>query len=459
MRLRPFALLLLVATLSAALILPAALHPLAPWGVAWADDDDDDDDDDNDAPSGARGRDDDSGGGPGPRAGSGGNFLRNLFGQPRQVRRSTPAPPPPAFVADEIVALSLTVEDLAALTAQGFSVIEELAVPGLSATPRRLRVPPGIALADARAAVRALTSGQDADLNHYYRAEAGFATDCRGADCPARQTIGWPRLPVREGTCGASVPIGMIDTGINEAHETFDGARIELHRLSPEGFDPSRAVHGTAVAALLVGDPATRAPGLVPGARLVAVDAFHRAGADERADVFTLVEALGFLAGQGVRVINLSLAGPDNGVLSEAIGQLVGTHDIVVVSAAGNGGPNAQPAYPAAYEPVIAVTAVDRAGRVYRRAVQGAHIDLAAPGVDVWTAASVRGARWKTGTSFAVPFVSAAAAILREARPDLTAAEVGDELRRRARDLGPLGHDAVFGAGLLNLGTLCGDKT
>ena len=51
---------------------------------------------------------------------------------------------------------------------------------------------------------------------------------------------------------------------------------------------------------------------------------------------------------------------------------------------------------------------MDRGGRVYRRAGRGAHVDFAAPGVAVWTAAWVRGARPKTGTSFATPFVTAA---------------------------------------------------
>ncbi|MGC9419609.1 MAG: S8 family serine peptidase [Rhodovulum sp.] len=465
MLLRQVQLLLFIATMTGGLVLPAALYPLASFDTAWADDDDgddgdDDSDDDDDDDRGRSARDDGSDRSA-PRARGDGNFLRNLFAPQRRVQRAPatprPAPPPPAFAEGEIVALALSSDDLDTLTGQGFAVIEEVSVPGVAATPRRLRIPAGSTLEEARAAVRALPSGQEADFNHYYRSESGFPEDCTGLECPARWAIDWPDLPVRQGTCGSSITIGMIDTGINEGHETFAGARLEVHRLSPEDFDPSRAIHGTAVAALLVGDPATRSPGLVPGARLVAVDAFHRQGGDERADVFTLVEALGLLADAGVSVLNLSLAGPDNSVLAETIGRLTTEQDIVVVAAAGNSGPRAEPAYPAAYDPVIAVTAVDRKGEVYRRAVQGPHLDLAAPGVAVWTAASIRGARWKTGTSFAVPFATAAAAILRETRPALNAAQVQQELRRKARDLGEPGPDPVFGAGLLSLGPLCDD--
>jgi len=455
-------------------------------GAAWADDDDDgdddgddddgddrDDDDDDVDRGGSRfgGRDEGYGGNvPRLRQSGDDNFLGRLFSGPQrseptrravpsQAPRQAPAPAPPATpqplsAPDEVVALALNTEDLSALTAQGFEVIEELLVPGLAATPRRLRIPEGTTLAAARASVRALPTGQNADFNHYYRSEA-FDEDCEALECPARRMIDWPELSDRVSGCGGGVPIGMIDTGINDAHETFEGADLEVLRLSPEAFTPSRALHGTAVAALLVGDPGTRSPGLVPSARLVAVDAFYRRGSDERADVFTLIAALGQLSERGVGVINLSLAGPPNTVLEEVVGRLVGEQDIVLVAAVGNDGPRADPAFPAAYAEVIAVTAVDRDRVVYRRAIRGAHVDLAAPGVAVWTAASISGARWKTGTSYAVPFVSAAAAILREERPELTAPEVGAELLRLAIDLGDPGRDPVFGAGLLDLGSLC----
>ena len=110
---------------------------------------------------------------------------------------------------------------------------------------------------------------------------------------------------------------------------------------------------------------------------------------------------------------------------------------------------------PAGYETVLAVTAVDRRGEPYRRAGRGPHIDIAAPGVDVWTAASISGARTKTGTSFATPFVSAGAALMLQDEPTLTPAALRDRLRAGASDLGAPGHDPVFGHGLLRVRSSC----
>jgi subtilisin family serine protease len=247
----------------------------------------------------------------------------------------------------------------------------------------------------------------------------------------------------------------MIDTGINMDHAALAGAQVALTRVAPEDYNASDAIHGTAVAAILVGDPASRAPGLLPGLPLVAVDAFHKASGDERADVYTLVRGLDQLIGAGASVINLSLAGPPNTVLEDTLAAIEAAQGAVIVAAAGNGGPNAPPAYPAAYDSVIAVTAVDKGARAYRRAGRGPHVDLAAPGVDVWTAASVQGARWKTGTSFAAPYVTAAAALWRQAYPELTPAEIRAALSQSAADLGAPGVDEVFGHGLLDLGGRC----
>lgn len=439
-------------------------------GMVWADDGDDGGDDGDDGGSSSSGSDPSGGRDTGARRGKSEGLslgeirgrLRSLFQRPAARQRTARAPIERLIAApNEIITRDLSPEDTAALLAQGYGLLEEVNLTSLATTARRFSVPEGTTLEEARAAVQALPTGENADLNHYYRtgadqSDAATPTSepCAGQHCAGLTVIGWPQQIAPTG-CGAPVTLGMVDTGVNPDHEALIGAKLQLNRMTPEDYVASDAIHGTAVAALLVGDPASRSPGLLPGLPLIAVDAFQKEAGDERADAFTLVRALDYLSRSGADVINLSLAGPPNDVLEETLAQLEEQRGIVIVAAAGNGGPNAPPAYPAAYESVIAVTAVDRVGRAYRRAGRGDHVELAAQGVDVWTAASVKGARWKTGTSFAAPYVTAAAALWRQTHPELTPAEIRAAMARDARDLGSEGRDDIFGHGILDLGHAC----
>jgi subtilisin family serine protease len=388
---------------------------------------------------------------------SGPNLFRALTDrfiprQRREARRQRPAPLPDR-APDEIIATGLTAPQLDALLADGFTILERAEIGGLGGEVLRLRIPPGTQLEAARDLVIATAPQSLADFSHYYRSEQAEA--CSGPHCASIGLIDWPGTSSLPAGCGVSVTIGLIDTAINPDHAAFAGGQVEVIRLSGDTLPESGKQHGTAVAALLAGASGSRTPGLLPGARIIAVDAFYRGGRrDDRSGVYELLRALDLLSERGVRVANMSLAGPPNVLLERLVRQL-SSQGMVIVAAAGNGGPKAAPAYPAAYEEVIAVTALDRAKRAYRRAGRGDHIDLAAPGVDVWTAASVSGARVKTGTSFAAPFVTAAAALLTAANDNASSADILSALGRSAEDLGEPGKDPVFGWGLINARAAC----
>jgi subtilisin family serine protease len=123
---------------------------------------------------------------------------------------------------------------------------------------------------------------------------------------------------------------------------------------------------------------------------------------------------------------------------------------MVLVAAAGNNGPQAPEAYPAAYPEVIAVTATDIDDKLFDGANQGRYVSVAAPGVDVLVAAPNGGYDFTTGTSVATAHVSGLAALLLERDPVLTPDAVRAILMRTARDLGPAGRDDQFGAGLVD---------
>ncbi len=205
--------------------------------------------------------------------------------------------------------------------------------------------------------------------------------------------------------------------------------------------------HGTAIASIIAGNTIDYA-GLAPNAEVFAAAVFEEdARQGEIASTLSLIKALDWLISSEVDVVNISLAGPPNRLLESAL-KRVAERDILVVAAAGNGGPGADPMYPAAYAEVVAITAVDRNGRVFRLANRGDYLDLAAPGVDLLHARAGGGYTSSSGTSFAVPFAATAAASLIKLHPG---EDTMARLYAAAEDLGPQGRDDIYGYGLLQL--------
>ena len=370
---------------------------------------------------------------------------------PRQQPARAPAPQAqPVRLPPEIVTFIPANQSLEPALSAGFTPLAQTNVAALSGQLVRFALPQGRTLAQAIAELEALFPAGLTDENHFYRTDD---LTCDGDDCAAHAMIGWAGWP------SALRPrIGMIDTGVNIDHPALQGRRLQVQQIDLSNRDAAGRVHGTAIAAMLIGSVEGRVPGLLPDAELIAVEAFHARGATEQADAFSVANALDVLIGEDVNVINLSFSGPANAVLKRVV-DAAAARGIGLVAAAGNGGPGAEPAYPAAWPEVIAVTAVDSGERVYRQANQGPYVALAAPGVNIWTAASVSGGRLRSGTSYAAPFVTAALAVERIRLPEKNVQEVTAVLFACAKDLGEAGYDPVFGHGLITSPEECDDET
>ncbi len=351
-------------------------------------------------------------------------------------------------VAREIVGLGLTGADLAALAQLGFVSIAQTSLGAFGETLHRLRMPEALSLPDALAAARAAAPGATLDFNHLYPAGGDV---CAGASC-------WGATLVRlaaaaPGACARGAPIAIIDTRVDSRHPSLKGATITQRSFLPDGLAATPPDHGTAIAALLVGRAAPGAPPLAPGARLLAAEAFGLRDGVSRADAAAVIQGLDWAVAGRARVIGLSLAGRRNLLLDRAL--TLATRRANVVAAAGNDGARAEPAWPAAHPDVIAVAAVDARKRAWRGGNRGSYVELAAPGVDVPSAASGGGVTAWTGTSFAVPF--AVAALMRaRAQTGGDPASARTLLARTAEDLGAPGRDDATGFGLLRApGTQC----
>jgi subtilisin family serine protease len=120
---------------------------------------------------------------------------------------------------------------------------------------------------------------------------------------------------------------------------------------------------------------------------------------------------------------------------------------VVLVAAAGNGGADAKPAYPAALPEVIAVTATDDGDQLYKDANRGSYIAVAAPGVDIIAAAPKGAYDISSGTSLAAAHVSGIAALMLERNPKLTSKDVREALAESAHKISGKSKDEV-GAGV-----------
>lgn len=324
----------------------------------------------------------------------------------------------------EVIAFALPAEAEQRLVAAGYRVISHKTLASLGEEVVRLGVPAGRRLAAAVAEVRAAAPTAVIDYEHYY----GLGLAGRGKGKRDRKAV--PQAPSAQG-----FPVGMIDTAV-AAHPSLAAAKV-VAWSGGEPAAPAAATHGTAVASLL----AARGAGTIYSANI-----FRGPAGRPFTSIDSLVEAMEWLLGQGVPVINMSIAGPPNALLQKMVG-LAGAKGRIVVAAAGNGGPSAPPVYPASLPGVVAVTAVDPSLRVYRYANHGRYIGVAAQGVGVVAAAPGGGWARYSGTSFAAPHITASLARCRAAG---TSGPVCiDAMVKSARDLGAPGFDEIYGHGYI----------
>ena len=313
----------------------------------------------------------------------------------------TRAAPVQLFEPGEILAMAPSKAALADLTGAGLRVGERVVLSGLGLEVYRLSLPAELSVPAALARFRDQLPGVALEANHLYLpAGAGPL----GAESRVRADSGWG--PATE-SCGAGLRLGVIDSPVDIDHPALAGQRIAYRSFHNPARELAAADHGTAVSAMLVGKASEAGwGGILPGAELRAANIFEL---NEKGDLVGnavgLLKALDWMAAEEVDVVNLSVAGSDNAFLRQAL-QRAHSRGLIAVAAAGNWGREDRPAYPAAYEQVIAVTAFDAERRPYRLANRGSYIDFAAPGVQVWTAVP-NGGRLQSGTSFAVPYVSA----------------------------------------------------
>lgn len=290
------------------------------------------------------------------------------------------------------------------------------------------------------------------------------------------------------GGTGSGVRVGVIDSGIDlqsaEFGDCSGGVGTGTCRIT--NFSRSTAGnasiddeggHGTAVAFTIAGRRnGAGTHGVAFDAQLIIAraDAPGSCASDGSGDAdggcsfSDNAIALGLDAARagGARVVNISLGGdPPNARLLQAVSDATAAGIVIVISA-GNDGRTAEGANPDPFPGGVAasagarglviiagsVNAADQISSFSNRAGSGAAAYLAAVGEDVRAPDETNsGAFLWSGTSFSAPQIAGAVALLAQAFPNMTGAQIVQLLLGTARDAGAAGVDPIYGRGVLDL--------
>lgn len=301
-------------------------------------------------------------------------------------------------------------------------------------------------------------------------------------------------------TGDANVIVAVVDTGILSAHPDlrgqwipgYDFVRDPASAGDGDGIDPdpeetgdaqgtaSSSFHGTHVSGTVAaaGNNGLGVAGVAYSAKIMPLRALGAGGGGTSYDVD---QAIRFAAGlpndsgaipvQRADIINLSLGGARYSQSSQDLYRQVRAAGIAIVAAAGNEA-TTLPSYPAAYDGVISVSAVDAQRRLTSYSNTGSSIDLAAPGgnnsvdlngdgypdgilstgAQVSDGAASFAYTFISGTSMASPHVAGVLALMKSVNPDLTPEDIDSLIIRGSLsdDLGAPGRDDAYGHGLIN---------
>ncbi len=248
---------------------------------------------------------------------------------------------------------------------------------------------------------------------------------------------------------------GIIDTGIDRSHaDLLNKTKVCATATSAtgiiiEGTCSDDNLHGTHVAGTIAANTGNGVgvAGVAPDAQLAIFKALNGAGTGFYADIVAGVNYLSKHA-SGVKIISMSIGGPKDDALNTALSQAYARGTLLIAAAGNDGDSTAN--YPAFHPDVMSVGAIDAAGRRASFSNCNGDVEIAAPGVDVWSTFPGNTYGSISGTSMATPHVSGVAAMLIKQK-GLTAAQTRSTLKSTAQ-----GSGGCNSTGVVNLGSAMG---
>ena len=259
---------------------------------------------------------------------------------------------------------------------------------------------------------------------------------------------------------GEDIRVAVIDSGIITDHEDFVGADIlpgknfsqnsETNKTEPDDMADGQG-HGTAVAGVIAAqtDNGKGVCGIAPSATIVPLRCFNAVG--RGSDKMAAEAIYAAVDEYDCDVINMSFGvAKSNTYFEEAI-RYAYEKGVIIVAAVGNSG-GTDLYYPAAYDEVVGVGMIMEDETCASKSQHNESVFVTAPGYNILTLNYQDPTAYgtKAGTSFAAPCVSALAALMLDADPDMTPAEFMNILKTTSKDLGEEGYDIYYGNGLID---------
>lgn len=247
------------------------------------------------------------------------------------------------------------------------------------------------------------------------------------------------------GVTGSGVKVGILDTGIDYTHEDLQvaggGTFVEgtLDYMDDNG-------HGTHVAGTVSSaDNIVGVLGVAPQVNLYAIKVLDQYGNGNYSDIIAGIE---WAIANDMDIINMSFGGSTSSRTLQKVVDKAYNGGILLISSAGNNGYDKKGSitYPAAYEAVIAVGAVDQQNKRVNFSSTGRQLELVAPGVGILSTVP-GGYGYESGTSMASAHVAGVAALVWQDKPTLSNVQVRNQLINTAFSLGD---PFSFGNGLVD---------
>ena len=250
-------------------------------------------------------------------------------------------------------------------------------------------------------------------------------------------------------TGSSNITIAIIDTGIDFNHPDLSNKILPGYNFFSNDNNPiDEDGHGTAVAgtATAITNNGIGVAGVSWNSKILPVRISDATGS---ATYSAMAQGIIYAADNGARVINISFGGPSSSITLQNAIDYAWSKNAVIVAAAGNdyGGPVS---FPGACDNVIGVSATQSNNTLTSFSNYGSEINLAAPGLNIYTTKMGGSYQYIAGTSFSSPIVAGVAALILSKNQKLTNAQVVNILESNTNDLGAPGFDTSFGYGKVN---------